>query len=233
MSIRTRAIATALAAATLTAVGPSTAQANWDTTVYVETDKVSIALQDAQAAWSPEQARSYAKWAGRIGALMPSGTTIAVDYGSITLCDDSTETCRDLDATWDDQHLFNLFELTADVVGASGKTIARARRTNVTPLTVQVAASYNERAAQRMANKINDAQIEFNGFLELGAMTGYEFAHVVESWNGAEPLYHVVVGDFLERTDAKAASTALREQLGLKGFVRVLDQGSVEYELGC
>ncbi len=234
MSIRSRFLSAVLAAATLAVAAPSTANACWDG-VYVETDKVSMAIDTgaADAQWTPERARSYAKWAGRIGALVPEGTTVSIEHGYITVCDDSTDTCRDVDRTWDDPHLFNLFELTADVVGASGKTIAAARRTNVEPLTVQAAASRDLEAAYRMADRINAAEVSFGGFLDVGGFPAHnDRAHVVETWKGDMPLYHVVVGSFMNRDDADAAATALREDVGVNGFVRVLDQWSVE-ELGC
>ncbi|MEM6989564.1 MAG: SPOR domain-containing protein [Myxococcota bacterium] len=233
MSIRTRVLTAALAAATLVAA-PATASACWDG-VYVETDTVSIAISTAasDAQWSPERARSYAKWAGRIGALVPEGTTVSIEHGYITVCDETTDTCRDIEQTWDDAHLFNLFELTADVLDAPGRTIAAARRTTVEPLTVQAAATRDLYAAYKMADRINAAELGIGGFLDVGGFPSVnEYAHVVESWKGDMPMYHVVAGTFLNRADAKAAAVTLHEELGVEGFVRVLDQSSVE-ELGC
>lgn len=235
MTIRTRLFATALVAATAVTALPNRAHACWDG-VFVETDKVALAIatDESSATWSPERARTYAKWAGRIGALLPEGTTLSVEHGFITICKDATESCIDIEQTWEDGHLFNLFEMTADLVDAPRGTIAKARRTTLTPLTVQVAASRNPGAAEKLAGRINAAQLGQTGFLDVGGFpTANADAHVVESWNGEAPLYHVVVGAFLDRAQADEAAVTLEDALGLDGFVRALDQSSLVEELGC
>lgn len=233
MSTRTRFVAAALVAAALVAA-PGTAQACWDG-VYVEGEKVSIAIatDEGDTAWTPERARAYAKWIGRIGALVPDGTTMSIEHGYISICDDATRTCRDAKQSWDDPYLSNLFELTADLMQASRGTIAKARRTEVMPLTVQVAASQDFYAATAMAERINGAGLQLTGFLDVGGFpSANEYAFVVEDYDSDTLMYHVVVGSYLDRADAKAAAVALDEELGLSGFVRTLDQHSPD-SLGC
>lgn len=234
MSLKSRILPTVLAAAAFAVAAPVTASACWDG-VYVETDKVSLAISagTSDAQWSPERARSYAKWAGRLAALVPDGKTVSIEHGFITVCDDTAKTCKDIERTWDDPHLFNLFELTADVLGASGRTIAQARRTTVEPLTVQAAATHDLKVAYSLAERINNATLSIGGFLDVGGFPATnDTAHVVESWKDDTAVYHVVVGAFLDRDDADAATITLREEVGLKGFVRALDQDSVN-DFGC
>lgn len=234
MTNRTRLLTAALATAAALAAVPSTAQACWDG-VYVETDTVSIAISTevSEAEWSPERARSYAKWAGRIAALVPAGHSMSIEHGYISVCDLTGE-CKDIEQTWEDPYLSNLFELTADVLDTPRGTVARARRTNAEPMTVQVAATRNLDGAYKLANEINDAELELHGFLDVGGFPAMnEYAHVVESWKDQAPMYHVVVGSYLDRDDAEAAAASVETALGMHGFVRKLDQWSVEDELGC
>lgn len=232
MTIRTRLLVATLAS--VAALASSTAQACWDG-VYVETDTISIAISTevSEAEWTPERARAYAKWAGRIAALVPEGHSMSIEHGYISICDLTGE-CRDIEQTWDDPYLSNLFELTADVLDAPRGTVARARRTNVEPMTVQVAATRSLDGAYEVANDINEAELELHGFLDVGGFPATnEYAHVVESWKDQAPMYHVVIGSYLDRDDAEAAAAAVESKLGMHGFVRKLDQWSVADELGC
>jgi hypothetical protein len=227
----TRLLAASLAALTLATI-PSTADACWDG-VAISTERVTLAVPGDDT-WSPEDARRWAKWAGRIDALVPAGKTLSVTFGYVEICDDATGDCTEAEQTWDNDDPFTLFELTADVLGASRKEIAHARRSAATPLTVQVAASNDLDAATKLAERINEAGLGLTGFLDVGGFPAFNaYAHVVESTGTETTAYQVVVGAFLHRDAATAAVVELEKELGMTGFVRVLDQSSVSPDEGC
>lgn len=224
-------LAAALLVATAIATVPTDARACWDG-FAVTTERVTLLVPTA-VTWSPEHARHWATWAARIEALIPADQTLDVTFGDLQICDVATDACTTVERTWDDDDGFTLFELVADAVAADRKTIARARRTDAAPLTVQVAASRDLGAAHQLAARINAAELELGGFLDVGgfpAMNAY--AHVVESSGSDHDTYHVVVGAFLDRSDADAARDALAAELSLHGFVRTLAQSSIS-EQGC
>lgn len=236
MSIASRLACFPLAALTLAAslAAPATASACWDGVAF-DTDRLTVSMAtDLQAAeWTPERARNYAKWAGRLHALVPEGKTLDVEFGYIHLCDVVADTCEELDVTWNENYLSNLFEIVADATGVSDAQVMAARRSHMQPLTVQVAASSDLEAAESLAHDINEEMIGVKGFLEIGGFPAInDDAHVVESWKGDAPTYHVVVGSFLDREAANAAASTLKHDLGLRGFVRTLDQDSVD-SVGC
>jgi SPOR domain len=227
-----RPFAAALVASLVTAVLtglPATAHACWDGTAIV-TERTSIAIE-GEASWSPEQARRWASWAARIDALVPEGQNLSTNFGIVELCD-AEGTCSTLSETWQGDG-FTLFELTAAATGASRRTIARARHRDVAPLTVQVAASHDLEAAMHLASRINEAELGLSGFMDVGGFpSSNPYAHVVESEQDGQITYGVVVGAFLGREDAETARAALSAELGLRGFVRPLDQSSIS-EMGC
>jgi len=230
MTIRS-GLALALLATLAPALVSRPAHACWDG-IAASTPKVTLAIESAQT-WSPEQARHWAKWIARIDALVPPGKILQVMHGDIEVCDETIEECELLDVTWDDGSAFTLFERTADIFATSGATIASARRMHRMPLTVQVAASHDLEAAERLADRINAAELDLSGFLEMGGFpSDHGAAHVVESYAGDMFAYHVVVGAFLQRDEAEAAAAALASELDLHGFVRPLEQSSISGE-GC
>lgn len=226
----TRLLGTSLLAILIANI-PASADACWDG-VSIATERVSLSIaSDAHATWSPEQARRWAKWVARIDALVPEGKTLLAEFGTVEICDDATDECTELETTWENDDAFTLFELTADAVAASNKTIAAARRTTAMPLTVQIAASHDLDAATKLAARVNAAGLELSGFLDIGGFPAMnEYAHVVVSADHA--TFQVVVGAFLARSEADAVATMLDAELGLHGFVRPLDQWTITEE-GC
>jgi hypothetical protein len=213
------------------AFAPRTAVACWDG-ISAETSKVSISIADEDS-WSPEAARRWAKWIARIDAIVPDGQRLAVMHGYVEVCDEDGSACRGIDANWDDLRPFTLFERTARLFDAPRATIAAARRTTTAPLTVQVAASHDLFAAEKLAERINAAELSLHGFLEIGGFpSGNAYAHVVESPSADTLTYHVVVGAFLDRESADAAQEIVERELDLTGFVRTLDDNSIT-EVGC
>jgi sporulation related protein len=216
--------------ALLAALAPNLALACWDG-IAVTTDKVIIAIEGEEP-WSPEQARHWATWIARIDALVPEGKTLSITHGFVEVCEQGSA-CEQLDATWNDASPFWMFEHTADLFDVSRKDIAAARRTAATPLTVQIAASNNLRAAEELAASINEAGLELSGFIDVGGFpSSNAYAHVVASNSLDAVAYHVVVGAFLEHGEAEAAMRVVEGELGMHGFVRPLEQSSIEKE-GC
>jgi hypothetical protein len=215
---------------TALAVLPRSADACWDG-ISVSSSKVQLGIEST-AAWTPEQARYWATWIARIDALVPEGKSLSVMHGFVQICDDAGGECEGVEASWDDSQPFTLFELTADLFEAKRATIHAARRTERAPLTVQIAASHDLIAAEKLAMRINESELPLAGFLDVGGFpSSNAVAHVVEPvyYDG---VYQVVVGAFLERSDADGALQVLASELDMHGFVRTLDQWSVGYE-GC
>jgi SPOR domain len=216
--------------ALLAALAPNLAAACWDG-IAISTDKVVVAIEGSEP-WSPEQARHWATWIARIDALVPAGKTLSVTHGDVEVCEDGGA-CQQIDGEWSDASAFWLFEHTADLFAASRKQIASARHTETVPYTVQLAASHDLTAAEQLAARINAAELEVYGFLDVGGFpSSNPYAHVVESSASDAVTYHVVVGAFLEQADADAAMRVIEGELGMHGFVRPLDQSSITEE-GC
>lgn len=217
----------ALVAALSSTLLPSLAHACWDG-VALSTDKLTIQRFDTQS-WSPEEVRHWAKWVARVDALLPEGSHLDVFEGDATFCDGQKE-CVEIGTGLTP---FELFERTADAVHASRATIHAARRMESTPYTVQVAASHDLAAAEKLATRINEAELGLHGFYEAGGFPSFNaYAHVVESFGPDDTQYHVVVGAFLAKDEATNAMDVIASELGMHGFVRKLEQSSIEEE-GC
>lgn len=200
--------------------------------VVIDGARTSIAME-TDATWSPEAARHWARWVGRIDALVPEGKQLVVSFGVIEVCGDGHVDCVELPITWDDGRAFTLFELAADHFAPGGKAIAAARRSGRTPLTVQVAATRDATAAAALVERIDAAELGLEGFFNAGGFPStHGYAHVVQSWDETGARYEVVVGAFLDREHADEAAMQLQETLDLHGFVRALDQSTLSDE-GC
>ncbi len=198
----------------------------------VTSDRVTITMA-SHGAWSPEMARRWAKWVGRISALVPEGKVLQVDHGAIAICNAGTTDCVAAPATWDDGSLSTLFELTADLFATPAATITSGRRSDGHPLTVQVAATSDRGAAERLAERLNRGELELHGFLQVGGLPAFnDYAHVVVSPTATYPTYHVVVGAFLDRAQAEEALGLLDSDLGFGGYIRPLNLAS-PHEEGC
>lgn len=226
--MNTRLLAASLAALVVINL-PSTAHA-CSGGFEIATKRITLALE-GEATWSPEDVRRWAKWAGRLDALVPDGKTLSAHLGEVEICDDASGACTLATQTWDNGDPLAIFELAADTLGASRKQIAHARRSVATPLTVQVATSHDLAAATKLAARVSDADLELSGFFDAGGFDGD--AHVVESIGADTTTYQVVVGAFLDREAADAAVAELDAELGIRGFVRTLDQSSVSSDEGC
>lgn len=217
----------ALLAALSSTLAPSLAHACWDG-VALSTDKLTIQRFDTQS-WSPEEVRHWAKWVARVDALLPEGSHLDVFEGDATFCDGEKE-CVEIGTGLTP---FELFERTADAVHASKSTIFAARRMEPVPYTVQVAASHDLAAAEKLAARINASELGIHGFYEAGGFPSMNaFAHVVESFAADDVQYHVVVGAFLAKDEAETARDVMTSELGVHGFVRKLEQSSITEE-GC
>lgn len=223
---RTASALLAFVAGLVPAVLPQTADACWDG-MAISTPKVMLGIEST-ASWSPEQARHWAKWISRIDALVPAGKSLTVMHGFVEICDEAGGECEAVDATWEDGTAFTLFQLTAKLFDTPRATITAARHTMRSPLTVQVAATHDVEAAEKLAARINERELDLAGFMDVGGFPSFNAtAHVVESTSGETFSYQVVVGAFLDRSEAQDALRMLETELDLHGFVRPLDQWSV------
>lgn len=228
---RVLALALPLVTTTIAALTPTGARACWDG-IAVSSDRVVLGI-DTPASWTPEGARHWAKWLGRLDALVPAGKQLVVMQGAIEICDDGHENCREAAVGWDDGSAFTLFQIAVALFEPNRQQVAQARRAGHVALTVQVAATFDLAAAQALAVRINDAELELAGFYDVGGFPSTnDVAHVVERVTDDGVRYEVVVGAFLDRAQAREALAVLDEALTLDGFVRPLDQRTSADE-GC
>ena len=188
--------------------------------------RVSLSVPD-DAAWSPPLVREVALWGSRIDALLPPGTGLDSELGSVTYCKTGPagpcgESLADLPYGVDP--LPTLFGKTALLTHASGREIRRIMALTVLPLTVQVFASKSGRRAEALAASIDAAGAGDRGFINVGGFPANNpTAHVVAGKDAAgDPIHRVFVGAFLTRGDAALAEARARKVLGIKGFVRPL-----------
>lgn len=201
------------------------AQACWDGySAFV--GRVSLSVPD-DAEWSPPLAREVALWGSRIDALLPPGTRLDSELGSVTYCKMGADgQCSEslAEPPYGVDPLPTLFGKTALLTHASSKQISRIMALTVAPLTVQVFASKSASRAEALAASIDAAGAGDHGFMNVGGFPANNpTAHVVAGKDASgAPIHRVLVGAFLSRSDAAAAEGNVRKALGLKGFVRPL-----------
>jgi hypothetical protein len=191
--------------------------------------KLSVSVATGEdATWDPTEIREVALWGSRIDALLPAGTHLDSELGTITFCKtlpDGTCGASLADIPYGNEPLPALFGQTAILTHASPAAIRRAMTLTVAPLTVQVFASKSPGRAGAVASAIDAAdEAGDSGFINVGGFPANNpTAHVVAGIDAAgKPIHRVLVGAFLARADAAAAEARVRKALGLKGFVRPL-----------
>ncbi|MEP7120314.1 MAG: SPOR domain-containing protein [Byssovorax sp.] len=202
------------------------AEACWDG-YSVSVGRVSLSVAGEEAEWTPALVREVALWGTRIDALLPTGTRLDSELGSITFCATSPDgacgaSVAELPYSPDD--LPTLFGKMAIVTHGSSNDIRRIMALNVEPLTVQVFAGKSARRAAAVAASIDAAGAGEHGFINVGGFPANNpSAHVVDGKDAAgHPVHRVVVGAFLSRGDAARVLASVRRALGIKGFVRAL-----------
>lgn len=192
----------------------------WSATV----GRVEI-LQAGDEAWNPAMARDVALWGGRIDAMLPAGGSLMSEHGRFALADAAGATTE---GRWDGVHLESLFKLAAKILGRRAQAQESAR--DGTALTVQLFAGRSQSSADaftaQLTARAEAAQVgEPAGvfYTAGGYPANHAVAHVVlERDGGGAPIYRVLAGAFLDRTQAEAARRSLRDALGTSGFVRAL-----------
>jgi hypothetical protein len=178
-------------------------------------------------AWSPGMIREIALWGARIDALLPAGTRLDSELGTITFCKTLPDgACGEsvAELPYGDGELPSLFGTIAVLTHGSSNEIRRIMALTLAPLTVQTFASRSERRADAVAASIDAAGAGEHGFITVGGFPAYNStAHVVAGKDAAgSPVHRVFVGAFLSRGDAAAVEASMRKALGIKGFVRPL-----------
>jgi len=180
-------------------------------------------MQAGDETWSAVTARAFARWSARLEMVIPPGSVLRVVHGFVSIEGTGIEDLR-----WVGSDLENLFDLVVRAQHVTNVSGAMAR--DRTALTVQVFAAHDEKAAEALAEKIDERNRNETGpglpgsFYDAGGYPAYHrIAHVLETKDAAgKPLYQVVVGAFLLRTDAEVARDVLAKSFGQRGFVRAL-----------
>jgi hypothetical protein len=185
---------------------------------------LSVAADDA---WSPALVRDVALWGTRIDALLPAGTQLESELGSVTFCKTLPDgACGDVvnELPYCADELPTLFGKMAVVTHGRGREIRRIMALTVSVLTVQVFASKSESRASAVAAAIDPEGAGESGFITVGGFPANNAsAHVVASKDAVgSPIHRVFVGAFLSRGDAVRVEASVRKALGIKGFVRPL-----------
>jgi hypothetical protein len=185
---------------------------------------LSVAADDA---WSPALVRDVALWGTRIDALLPAGTQLESELGSVTFCKTLPDgACGDVvnELPYSADKLPTLFGKMAVLTHGSSTKIRRIMALTVSVLTVQAFASKSARRANAVAASIDAAGAGEHGFINVGGFPANNpTAHVVAGKDAAgSPIHRVFVGAFLSRGDAAGVEASVRKALGIKGFVRPL-----------
>jgi hypothetical protein len=224
MKIALKLVALAALMATVSAASP--ARACWDG-YQASVGNVTLSIP-GEAEWSPETARTAARWGARIEALLGSSRSLQSFYSNATVClAESDGSCGATlaDVTWNGSQLSDLFVKVAAATRASPATVKRARAVDVQPLTIQVFAGRTDAAAKAFAARINDAHVDgLDGYYVAGGFPDVNpSAHVIAVTDASgRPLDRVVVGAFLSRADALASAARLTSETGIVGFARPL-----------
>jgi hypothetical protein len=232
--MRTRAALATAAASLVTLAAPSPASACWDG-YAASAGNVHVAESQDEGAgpWSPELARDVGTWLVRTDTLLPAGITVDVDPGGYaSVCRGSgTDPCAtELGAFRWNGDMPALLRAVARSVRASPASQWRARAQPVTAWSVQVFAARDESRAERVADDLNQLQKlggEFScdeGFLSVGGFPSWnDCAHVADARGRDGKTFHrVLVGAFLDESEARAQLASIVTYTSLGGFVRAL-----------
>lgn len=229
MRLRPVTLLAAAAVALASLVSLPRAEACWDG-YAASIGKLSISVAtDENPPWDPADIREIALWGSRIDALLPAGTRLDSELGTITFCKTLPGSRRCgaslADVPFSTAPLPALFGQTAILTHASPAAIRRAMTLTVAPLTVQVFASTSAARAHAVAVAVDEPDdTRDRGFIDVGGFPATNpSAHVVDGSDAAgRPIHRVLVGAFLARADAAATEARVRKALGLKGFLRPL-----------
>ncbi len=224
-----RSVALGLATALLTLAAPWPAAACVEA-VTVATERVTISDANLPDNWREPTVRDAALWVRRLERLLPAGTTLAVEFGAVELCEDANADdvrCVDVSPAWRDGQWPTLFRIVAHALAASPEQMRRALAVRARPLTVEVASTADRAYADGLAARLLDAlgaYPEAHGFVQLGGRPAdLPVAHVLTA---PDPhggrLYRVVVGAFLDRVEADAVRLLVATEAGLAGRVKPL-----------
>lgn len=219
--MRTLALSLFLAAITL----PSTpAAACWDGHLAVVG---GVTMSSGGTSWSPERARELATWLSRIDALLSAGATLDIQFGYARLCSGGDRTGEEGTCTewqWDERSLAALFRDVAQRTRASEDLVRTARATRRDVHVIQIAAFRDRAQAEALAVRLADTGIGEHGFYQAGGFPADNpVAHVLTMADASGRAVHrVVVGAFVERSQAERVREALDGELGVRGIVRAL-----------
>ena len=204
------------------------AEACWDGAA-IDTGRVQVYTGTFGTSWTPELARHAALWTARIEALLPENTRVISIHGYVEICqnaDENNQRCDEAYDQWDGRSLRDLFDIVAEHFGLDEVQRREARRTRRAPLTVQVAASTDldvaQEIARRVQERLHDTDPELGGFLEVGGFPAMnDFVYVEPRQTSAGTVVHqVLVGTYVDRTEASSALTRIRIETGLQPFIR-------------
>jgi len=200
-------------ALSITALSSVPARACWDG-YQASTPHLYVMGPDDE--WSLERAGQLARWMPRIEALLaPRGVEVAVYHDMVELSDGRVLSVPE-------GKLHRLFAVLARELAVPPAERRAAMRVRADARTIQVAATRDEAAARALADRLNAELLGAHGFYEAGGFPAEnERAHVVEASDEEGVVYRVLVGAFLDRTEASRVAAELRAITGA-AFLRPL-----------
>ncbi len=181
-----------------------------------------VELTGGEDVWQAERANYLGEWLPRIDAIIPEGQSVEVFYGEADV-DGGT-------IAFPPGRMDILFRRLARHYDTPRSERRAALQIGARVQTIQIASTRDYEAALAMAHRLSEAILQtdvdanLHGFYEAGGFPADNNpVHVVESEVRGETVYRVVIGAFLNATDAGVALDALKESgVVAEGFVRRL-----------
>jgi len=203
----------------------SSAWACWDGTL-ISTNKVTMRVvseeHGAVSKASFDKEELVATFLA-IDKLLPDGVTLEIYTGGVepTCTEDQAAVCDAWgELEWDET---SLADLRAKVFAKFGKKPTALPKTTTT-YTVQLAAGHDLEGFRKLTTKLEDAELCDRGDLATGAFPACNRSYgIVTTEKDGETFYRLYFAEHFTREGAEETRAEL-EELGLKGFVRPIEQ---------
>ncbi|MCC7537102.1 MAG: hypothetical protein IT379_12850 [Deltaproteobacteria bacterium] len=199
------------------ALAPSVAFACWD---GWRASHGRVRLTGYDDVWSVARARTLATWLPRIDALVAAhGAELDIEGDHAILTVEGRETTSRIST----ESLPGVFAATARALRSTHARRRRAMQARAELSTVELVRTDDAAFAARVAREIEAADLGEHGFYEAGGFPASNpTAHVIGGRGANGAAFVVVVGVFLDRSEAERVARTLARATGRAVRVRSL-----------